>query len=242
MATPVRESQSRVARVSGSLTYFLAGQGQNETVSLHFLVFESLLVSTSLFVVAAYAGQLVVGVVFAVSAMAKVRKPQIFLQTVRNYELFPPVVAVPIAASIVFLEGSLAVCLLGGVLLSIALPLTVATLSAFLVVAGVLLKQGRRVACGCFGDPEESLSGMTILRLALLSGVALFSAMVLEARGIPHLFAGGLLSPNIALAPKVEAVSLACAIFATGVLILRAKEVRFLLWNLWNALDGPEGT
>lgn len=117
---------------------------------------------------AAQAGQLALGVVFLLAAVPKVRRPSVFVQAVRGYDLLPRAVVRPVAYALIAVEAFLAVALITGWAVGIAMPVAIASVLVFMVGVGVNLRRGRRVRCGCFGGAGEVLSARTMARLVLL--------------------------------------------------------------------------
>lgn len=122
---------------------------------------------------AADAGMGAVGIVFLVAFLGKVKEPREFISTVIAYRVLPRVLAVPFGAAVLVAEPAVAVSLLTRLGVSIGLALAVALLSSFAIAVGVNLYRERRVACGCFGDPDELISGQLLARLAVLLAVTI---------------------------------------------------------------------
>jgi putative oxidoreductase len=117
--------------------------------------------------------QLVLGAVFLVAALPKLRRPRAFRDSVVAYEILPTSVATAVSAILIPLELILGIAFPTGLLLAIALPLATGLIGVFLVAVGVNLRRGRRIACGCFGNGREPISSRTLLRLLLLLGIVL---------------------------------------------------------------------
>lgn len=141
---------------------------------------------------AAQAGQLALGVVFLLAAAPKLRAPGEFVQAVRGYELLPAAMARPVAYALIGVEAALAVALITGRAVGVALPVAIASVLVFMVGVGVNLRRGRRVRCGCFGGAGEVLSGRTMARLAILL-VGATVLLVLHAAGSDSVWTVGLL-------------------------------------------------
>lgn len=115
-----------------------------------------------------------VGLVFLVAVIGKIRHPLAFADAVRNYQILPDATALWVAIFLVAIECFLATAFLAGWLIEVAIPTAVATLLTFAVAVGLNLHRNRPVVCGCFGDPQEPISGRTMTRLmVLLIGVCL---------------------------------------------------------------------
>jgi len=129
---------------------------------------------------AAQAGQLALGVVFLLAAAPKLRRPSAFVQAVREYRLLPAALVGPTAYALIGAEVFLAVSLITGWAVGVAMPVAIASVLVFMVGVGVNLRRGRRVRCGCFGGSSEVLSVRTMARLViLLVGASLL--LVLQA-------------------------------------------------------------
>lgn len=120
-----------------------------------------------------FASQLSLGIVFLLSAWAKLRSPLTFAQNVAEYRIVPAGVAHGLAAVLIPLEAFLAIAFLTGRLTNVVLPLAAAMLSLFFIAVAINLKKGRRIACGCFGDAGEQISLRTLARLFLLLATVL---------------------------------------------------------------------
>lgn len=112
------------------------------------------------------------GLVFLVSGTAKLRRPQLAAVALVNFR----VVRTPSAALGVGLgvaEATLGLCLIGRVASDVVLVVS-ATLLLFFAYASLrLLNAGAAFPCFCFGESDEPISGRTVLRAALLGGLAL---------------------------------------------------------------------
>ena len=117
---------------------------------------------------AAQAGQLALGMVFLFAAVPKLRGPGGFVQAVRGYELLPAAMVRPSAFALIGVESFLAVALITGWAVGVAMPVAIASLLVFMVGVGVNLRRGRRVRCGCYGGSGEMLSARTMARLVIL--------------------------------------------------------------------------
>src|SRR5829696_9261519 len=89
---------------------------------------------------AAQAGQLALGVVFLLAAVPKLRRPGGFVQAVRGYELLPAAMVRPTAFALIGVESFLAVALITGWAVGVAMPLAVASVLVFMVGVGVNLR------------------------------------------------------------------------------------------------------
>jgi Methylamine utilisation protein MauE len=116
----------------------------------------------------AYSLQLALAAVFAFAALSKLRAPGRIALSIREYKILPERAA-PLAAALLFVcELAIAALLFSGYGVQIGLTLAVVTILAFLVGVLVNLQRGRRIACGCFGSTDETLSRRTVARLFVL--------------------------------------------------------------------------
>jgi hypothetical protein len=173
-----------------------------------------------------YAAQLALGVVFAASALTKLRAPRAFVQTVSEYGVLPQLFAPPVALAVISAETLLATCLLANVVPRVALLGALATFVTFLGVVGTSLLRGRYVSCGCFGDTDEVISATTLVRLVLLEGAAAFASAVLLASAHVSFVAGrGLFSTDAPLATIVVTIVLTTGALVAGAWAVRWREV-----------------
>ncbi len=177
----------------------------------------------------AYTLQLGLGAVFVASVVTKLRHPRDATRAVREYRLVPPAVADVTAYVLIGVESFLAVALLLGVLLPIAVPVGAATLLSFVAAVGINLRRGRQIPCGCFGDPKEQISTRTVLRLlALLAGFTLLAAFV--ADGVPVVRVDALISQGFAgLTYLLQIAGLAAFIDLTALWLLHLPELTAVL-------------
>jgi hypothetical protein len=177
-----------------------------------------------------YVLQLGLGATFLLGVVPKLRRPRAFAQTVRDYGIVPGRGAVVLAPGLVLLESFLAVAFLTGWLADVAVVLASVALVAFAAAVAVNLHRGRIVSCGCFGDPAETISVRTLVRLALLLGgcVLLIVATASTEAGfvtIGSLPAGG----DGALPAVVELAGGAAALVAAALWLLSAPELAAVL-------------
>jgi len=119
--------------------------------------------------------QLALGLVFAVTATAKLRAPKVFARGVVDYRIVPHSLAYPLGFVLIGAEALLAIAHLTGCLLAIAIPLGFGMLTSFAVAVSVNLSRGRSLPCYCFGgNSEEQISLHTLTRVLLLTGAELF--------------------------------------------------------------------
>ncbi len=179
---------------------------------------------------AAHALQLVLGLVFAVSAATKLRDPRAFKRTVLGHALLPkPFVGVA-SAIVIGAETALAVALVTGWLATVAVPVAGALVGLFLTAVTVNLRRGNRVECGCFGG-DDAISGATVARLVgLLALVAVVLALPAAVRPDQVVAAG-----SDAFSYLVEVGAVAAAVFAIAAWLVNPRPAVFAIGNLRGA-------
>jgi Methylamine utilisation protein MauE len=122
-------------------------------------------------------------------------------------------------------ELALGVALAGRLALPLALAITTALFVAFAALLARALLRGERFPCGCFGADDAMISGRTLVRAALLAGIA-FGALVATVAG------------DAAAAPPLRE-RLLTGVTAAGLLALAALAVNVPKLTRWNAEPGP---
>lgn len=148
--------------------------------------------------------QIGVGLVFLVSGASKALHPLQFARGLQHYGISREEIAVPLAIAFVFLELALAVSHITGLGMRLAAPVGFGTLLMTGIVVFVALRRGSTAPCLCFGNPTESVSSRTLLRVAVVllaeSAVAGLQSMRSDW---PTLYG---LEPSVALHVLVSAV------------------------------------
>jgi Methylamine utilisation protein MauE len=112
--------------------------------------------------------QISLGLVFAISTVAKLLDPLAFVEGVKRYGIASHLLSSIIGMLIIAVEGWLAITHLSGRTLTLGAPIALCLLGSFAVAVGINLVRGRQVPCHCFGRYGEILSFRTLARLALL--------------------------------------------------------------------------
>lgn len=112
--------------------------------------------------------QAVLGTVFFLAAVGKLRRPSRFVAAVGGYELVPSALIAPLSIGLMVTESVVSLSLLSGWLLDVGTSAAGALLLAFAAAISINLRRGRHVPCGCFGSAGERISGRTLVRLAML--------------------------------------------------------------------------
>ncbi len=134
------------------------------------------------------AARVLLGVVWAWAAVAKMGDPAASVRAVRAYELLPEWLAKGVGYGLPFLEIGLAVLLIAGLATRLAAMLSSALLVVFL--AGIIsaAARGLQIECGCFGGGGRLGAGQStaytgeILRDAGLLVVSLFLVWAYRTR------------------------------------------------------------
>jgi len=164
---------------------------------------------------AAVACRVLLALVFAASAVSKLRGPGAFTAfetALRGMRLVPSGHARTTARLVVAAEAALPVLLAVPVTAAAGLLLAVGLLAAFSVSIAVTLRRGTIVGCPCFGAASAPLGARHLLRNALLTAAALTALTSLTAahRSMP---AGGTAAAGLFLA--VGAGALAATVVIT---------------------------
>jgi uncharacterized membrane protein YphA (DoxX/SURF4 family) len=123
--------------------------------------------------------RLVLGGLWLIAAVSKLRNLRLFIHNVDEFDLLPGPAAKALGAVLPFLELSLGIALLTGVAVRLAAIGTVALLLLFAVAMILVLQQGRRIRCNCFGEFGNALVSWTaVYRNVALAIVALPVAFV----------------------------------------------------------------
>lgn len=164
-------------------------------------------------VVLAY--RLVLGFVFARSALGKLGDLSSFAWVIRQHDLIRLRWAMPAAGVIALLEAGAAFTLLSGIMAEVGLVVTAFLLLLFLTV---MIRNARRqqpLPCYCFGTGDADVSPRrSLARLALL----LCSAIVCGLGAIQG-------SPGMAAWPTLSALVIAVALLVFGTWLLRVPEL-----------------
>lgn len=128
--------------------------------------------------------QLLVGAVFFVAAVSKLRQPSQFVAAVRGYDLIPSGLSLPLAAIVLATELFVAGSFFTGWALNIGVVVANVLLIVFAAAVGTNLRRGHFVSCGCFGSPTEQISWRTLGRIGLLA-LAVIGLAAVRLLGTP---------------------------------------------------------
>lgn len=131
-----------------------------------------------------YAIQLALAGVLVFAAASKARDFRGFRETLAAYELLPKRIVAPTTALVIVAESATSAALASGITAPAAIAAAGVLFGGFAIAVGVNLRRGRAIPCGCFGDDAMAISGLTLVRLALLlTGVV--SLALFAVRGHP---------------------------------------------------------
>lgn len=174
------------------------------------------------------------GLVFALAVIPKLRRPLDFARAVVEYRILPAPLAWAFGLVLLPVEALLAVALLAGSGLGIALPGASLMLAVFLAAVGINLGRGRRISCGCLGRGSEEISPRTAVRLSLLLAVSLILTAA-HGAGLPVREAGGGAAGWPAFFQAACVLFLAVSFLILGAWVLRWPE----LWPMLRAWRRP---
>jgi hypothetical protein len=173
-----------------------------------------------------YATQLAIGLVFAISTVAKLRRPALTVRTIESYGLVPARVLPGFTAGLIVAELTVALALLSGWARSPALLLALIILIVFFAATTIVLRQGRRVPCGCFGEKSEEVSRRSLMRLVLLITAAIFATIAPATPGAQNMLAGNM---KQAASYLLEMGSVSVALILIGIWILESPRLAVTL-------------
>jgi len=177
--------------------------------------------------------QLALGGVFLVSSLGKARRPMAFLSGVAEYRILPIPLSYAFGAVLIPAEAFVALALLSGVVVAVALPLATGLLLVFGAAVAINLRRHRDMLCHCYGNlGRERLTARSLVQLALLIAVALF------------VWSGGGESVRLLAAPgdALVAAGSALACLMAGLWLLHADEVVRLYRAGCKSCTRPRGT
>lgn len=121
--------------------------------------------------------RLLLGAVFLLSAVPKLRHPKGFILTVLEYHILPPPLGELYARVLPPLELLVALLLLTGIAVRPAAVITSVLLASFVVAVSVNLIRGRDLDCGCFGASGGRRIGLGLV----LQDIGLLVASIILA-------------------------------------------------------------
>lgn len=129
--------------------------------------------------------RLTLALIFALASVGKLGDVQAFADALRGYDFLPAVLTAPLARLIPLLEGAVAIALIAGYQLPIALSLAAALLATFALAGARALLHGRDIDCGCLGRTAALRIGWISVaaNVALVTGA--FIAISQRAMAVP---------------------------------------------------------
>lgn len=122
--------------------------------------------------------RVVVGGMFLVALVGKLRDPASFRSAVRGFRVVPRALERPTAHVVLGAEAAVVLLLLVRASAPIGLALAAVLLTAFAVGMARVVARGDRVPCGCFGRSAAPIGRAHIGRNALLATVSAAGAVV----------------------------------------------------------------
>ncbi|HEY1683588.1 MAG TPA: MauE/DoxX family redox-associated membrane protein [Tepidisphaeraceae bacterium] len=120
------------------------------------------------------AARLILGIVFLLSSIPKLREPQAFLDNVYGYQLVQPKMGILIASVLPWLELIIAINLLVGVFVGGSLVVAVVLGAIFTFANASAIIHGLSISCGCFGNSGSS-SPINWTTLVISAGIGLIA-------------------------------------------------------------------
>ena len=166
------------------------------------------------------AARLLIGVLFVLAGLGKLRDRAGFRRAVDRYELLPGSLVSPFAAALPWVEVAVGIALAAGFATPLAAGMVTVMLLGFAVAAAVNLLRGRDIDCGCAGAAGGTrISWWLVARNAALAVLAAGVAVVTADRPLPAVPAGDLLAVAVTVV----------AVLGTARLLAHAAPVRAAL-------------
>jgi uncharacterized membrane protein YphA (DoxX/SURF4 family) len=121
--------------------------------------------------------RLVIGAVFLVAALPKLREPRTFERDVAAYQLLPTTLVRPVARVLPALELAVGLALLAGVLIVPVALLASVVLVVFAAAVWISVQRERTIGCGCGFGRRQQVSRTLAVRNAGLTVAALVAAL-----------------------------------------------------------------
>jgi len=158
--------------------------------------------------------QIAIGLIFLMSAWGKARDLPTYLAGLSEYRLLSESLLRLAGMTVLAFEVLLAWAHLSGVRLQLFAPLSVALLTTFAIVVGIVLHRGRPVPCLCFGARSgENVTGVTLARVLVIAAAECALWVLVSNRDISL----------ETVTPRNAAFCIAFAIVALGALSWMAR-------------------
>lgn len=120
--------------------------------------------------------RLVLGCLFLVSALPKLRQPYDFLGDIYGYEIVGPKLGILVAMTMPWAELLVGICLLGSIFVSGALLVSTGMGAMFTFVLSWAIYHGLDISCGCFGaSSTEIIDYSTLIRAIVITLLSLLA-------------------------------------------------------------------
>jgi uncharacterized membrane protein YphA (DoxX/SURF4 family) len=123
------------------------------------------------------AGRLVIGLVFLVAAVPKLRDPAAFRSSVAAYKILPEALVTPVARALPPLEVAIGLMLITGILVVPVSVLAALVLVGFAAAIWYAVERGSKIGCGCGFRQLQTVSRALVARNAALTAAALAAAV-----------------------------------------------------------------
>ena len=168
------------------------------------------------------AGRLVVGLVFLLAAVPKLRDPAAFRSSVAAYQILPERLVTPAARLLPPLEVAMGIALLTGVLIIPVSVVAALVLVSFAAAIWYAVERGSKIGCGCGFRRLQTVSRALVARNAGLTLAAV--ASVVWPSGALALYPGpGVPESTIATTDAWAVVAVVAAGYALTMLLLELR-------------------
>jgi len=113
--------------------------------------------------------RLILGVMFLMGALPKIRQPYDFLGDVYGYEIVGPKLGMLVAMTLPWAELLVGICLLGSIFVGGALLVSMVMGVIFTFVLSWAIYHGLDISCGCFGAGTSQIGYGTLIRAVLIT-------------------------------------------------------------------------
>lgn len=120
------------------------------------------------------AARLLLGCLFIMTGLSKLRNPSSFGDAITEYKLLSDRLSHVLAYILPLAELALGLCCLLGLLLPVVTMAIILLLLVFTAAVAINLIQGRRIRCHCFGGSSTQISPLVIGRNVALLAIAAF--------------------------------------------------------------------
>lgn len=168
------------------------------------------------------AGRLVIGLVFLIAAVPKLRDPAAFRSSVAAYKILPEAFVTPVARALPPLEVAIGVMLVTGVLIVPVSVLAAVVLVGFAGAIWYAVERGSKIGCGCGFRRLQTVSRALVARNAALT-VAALAAAVWPSAALALYPGPGVPESTIATADAWAVVSVVAAGYALLMLLLELR-------------------